>query len=205
MSAISASPLELQGSRVTLRPLLPDDFEQWSGVRLRNEDWLTPWEPRPIAGRPDVVRDPRAFAARCGARNREIQLGTGFGFGIFVGGGFAGEINMSSVQRGPLQNADVGYWIDESLAGQGYMPEAVVVICRFAFEDLALHRLQISIIPRNMRSRRVMEKLDVRDEGIALRLVEINGAWEDHIRFAMTFEEWAERRNDLVGNWLAAG
>ena len=31
------------------------------------------------------------------------------------------------VQRGPFQNAYVGYWIDEEQAGQGYMPEALVV------------------------------------------------------------------------------
>ena len=31
---------------------------------------------------------------------------------------FAGEINLYSVQRGPFQNAYVGYWIDEAKAGQ---------------------------------------------------------------------------------------
>jgi ribosomal-protein-alanine N-acetyltransferase len=116
--------------------------------------------------------------------------GTGFGFGIFVpegGGGlrhaerFCGEINLSSVQRGPFQSAYVGYWIDQSQAGHGYMPEAVVLLARFAFEQVHLHRIQISIIPRNHRSRRVVEKLKLRDEGVAQRYLEINGVWEDHI------------------------
>jgi ribosomal-protein-alanine N-acetyltransferase len=139
---------------------------------------------------------------RCSARERERQLGTGYGFGIFVDGVFAGEINLNSVQRGPFQNAYVGYWIDEAHAGQGYMPESVVVLTRFGFEDLRLHRLQISIIPRNTKSRRVMEKLDYREEGVALRYLEINGVWEDHIRYAITAEEWAERRSELHAAWL---
>lgn len=135
-------------------------------------------------------------------RQRERQLGTGYGFGIFVDGAFAGEINISSVQRGPFQSAYVGYWIDERHAGHGYVPEAVVLICRFAFEELHLHRIQISIIPRNAASRRVVEKLDLRFEGIAERYLEINGTWEDHMRFAITAEEWDERADELVRDWI---
>ena len=71
------------------------------------------------------------------------------GLAFSCGDRFAGEINISSVQRGPFQNAYVGYWVDQAMAGHGYTPEAFVVVARFAFEDLMLHRLQVSIIPRN--------------------------------------------------------
>ena len=64
----------------------------------------------------------------------------------------------------------MGYWIDEALAGRGLVPEAVVVTLRFAFEAISLHRVEISIIPRNHASRRVVEKLGIRDEGIAYAL-----------------------------------
>lgn len=200
---IRAPSQPLLGRRVLLRPLDVADFEAWREVRTRNRDWLTKWEPLPLVGSPDVVSDRRAFAARCGARDRERQLGSGYGFGIFVGSRFAGEINVSSVQRGPFQNAYVGYWVDEAMAGHGYVPEAAAVVFRFAFEDLGLHRLQVSIIPRNAPSRRVAAKLALRDEGTALRYLEINGAWEDHVRYAITAEEWAERRDDYVARWIA--
>jgi ribosomal-protein-alanine N-acetyltransferase len=197
-----ASTLELTGRRVVLRPLAVGDFEAWREVRIRARSWLVKWEPRPLPGQPDATDDRRIFAARCGARERERQLGSGYGFGIFVGGRFSGEINLSSVQRGPYQNAYVGYWIDEAMAGHGYTPEAFVVICRFAFEDLALHRLQASIIPRNTASRRVVAKLGLREEGIARRYLEINGIWEDHVRYAITSEEWAERASAYLRDWL---
>jgi ribosomal-protein-alanine N-acetyltransferase len=190
------SPVTLTGRRVLLRPVTVHDFEQWREVRRRCNDWLTRWEPRRIPGQPDTV------AARCSVRMREIQLGTGYGFGIFVEGAFAGEVNINSIHRGAHQNAYVGYWIDERLAGQGYMPEAVVAVLQFSFEQLLLHRVQISIIPRNTASRRVVEKLGLRDEGIAVRYLEINGTWEDHIRFAVTREEWDLRRDELLTNWL---
>jgi ribosomal-protein-alanine N-acetyltransferase len=193
---------QLRGRRVTLRPLVADDFPSWREVRRRNVEWLTKWEPRPPEGYPNDTVDRAAFAARCGAREREWQLGTGYGFGIFVDGDLAGEINLSGVQRGPFQNAYVGYWIDEAKAGHGYVPEALVVAARFAFEDLGLHRLQVAIIPRNQPSRRVAEKLELRNEGIAVRYLAINGVWEDHIRYAITAEEWRQRRADLLRTWV---
>lgn len=192
----------LFGRRIVLRPLVAGDFEAWREVRRRNADWLTKWEPQRVHGSPDTIEDLDAFAVRCSARQRERQLGTGYGFGIFVHGEFAGEINLSAVQRGPFQSAYVGYWIDEKYAGQGYTPESLVVLAQHAFDELHLHRLQISIIPRNTASRRVVEKLDIREEGIAERYLEINGAWEDHIRYAMTSEEWDERREQLLKDWI---
>jgi [ribosomal protein S5]-alanine N-acetyltransferase len=198
MSVASA----IHARRLLLRPLTLHDFDEWREVRRRCHDWLTKWEPRRIPGQPDTVEDRQAFSARCSVRMREIQLGTGYGFGIFVDGAFAGEININSIHRGAHQSAYVGYWIDQRLAGNGYMPEAVVAALRFSFETLALHRMQISVIPRNTASRRVVEKLGIRDEGTAVRYLEINGVWEDHIRYAITAEEWEARREELLRNWV---
>jgi ribosomal-protein-alanine N-acetyltransferase len=188
-----------------LRPLLAQDFAAFSDVRQRCADWLIPWEPQALPGSPDPSIDQKSYLARLSARDRDRQLGTGYGFGLFVadtGTGeqrFAGEVNINSVQRGPFQNAYVGYWIDQRVAGNGFMPEAVAVALRFSFEDLALHRIQISIIPRNYRSKRVVEKLGLRLEGTALRYLEINGEWEDHDRYAITSDEWESRRSDFAG------
>jgi ribosomal-protein-alanine N-acetyltransferase len=200
-----SSPFSLAGRRVVLRPLGAADWDAWREVRKRCRDWLVKWEPRAAAGHPDPTEDRRAYVARCSARDRERELGSGFGFGVFVGGAFCGEINLNSIQRGPFQNAYIGYWMDEAQAGNGYTPEAVAVLLQFAFEDLGLHRVQISIIPRNSASRRVVEKLALRDEGVALRYLEINGTWEDHIRFAITSEEWSERRAELQHAWIQPG
>ena len=177
----------LLGRRVLLRPLSVTDFPAWTEVRTRNADWLLRWEPRRLPGQPDVTTDRDAFSVRCSARERERQLGTGYGFGIFVEGRFAGEINLSAIQRGPFQSAYVGYWIDEAEAGRGYTPEALVVLIRFAFDDLRL---------------RVVEKVKIREEGVAERYLEINGVWEDHVRYAITAEEWQQRRDDLLTEWI---
>lgn len=195
------APLVLHGRRVILRTLTEHDFDGWLEVRTRCRDWLQKWEPRP-AHSSHLAEDRRSFVGRCAIRERERQLGTAFGFGIFLGGRFAGELTLSSIQRGPLQSGFIGYWIDEALAGQGIIPEAVVTMMQYAFETLNLHRIEINIIPRNDASLRVVDKLGLRFEGVAQRYLEIDGVWEDHSRFAITAEEWSERAPELVANWL---
>jgi [ribosomal protein S5]-alanine N-acetyltransferase len=197
----------LRSRRLLLRPLVPSDFFAYQEVRRRCENWLVKWEPRRPSGAPDVAENRRAFDARCEAADRERAAGSAYRFGIFLpeeSGAvrFAGEVNLGTVQRGAFQNAYVGYWIDEAVAGKGLMPEAVLATIRFGFEELGLHRIQISIIPRNNASRRVVEKLQIRNEGVAERYLEINGTWEDHVRYGITVEEWRARGAELARLYL---
>ena len=199
----SSVGLRLYGRRVVLRPLVPQDFNAWSEVRRRNGEWLTQWEPLRLPHHPDPETNREVFAARCGSRDRERLAGSQYAFGIFVDGTFAGELNLNNIVRGAMQSATIGYWIDRARAGRSLMSESIVVLMQFAFEELNLHRLEICIIPRNSNSRRVVEKLDLREEGTAQRFLEINGAWEDHVRFGFTIEEWNDRGEQRVRDWLA--
>ncbi|HJP16657.1 MAG TPA: GNAT family protein [Acidimicrobiales bacterium] len=199
---VSGDIPNLQGRRVTLRPLRKEDFTQWQEVRIKNHDWLAKWEPRRSSGQKDPVQDRGTFETRCRSRQRESQLGTGWGFGIFVDDCFIGEINLNNVTRGAFQSSHVGYWVGADQAGKGYTPESLVLLMRFAFEKLGLHRLQVSIVPRNLPSRRVVEKLNLRCEGLSEKYLEIAGTWEDHLRFAITSEEWVRRSDGLIKKWV---
>lgn len=201
-AATGALGLRLYGARVMLRPLVPNDFPVWTDLRVRNEPWLLPWEPRRLAHLSDPTRDREAFSSRCAARDRERQVGSAFGFGLFVDSVLAGEVNLNNIVRGAMQSGTVGYWIDRERAGKRYVAEGVVVLARFAFEELHLHRIEICIVPRNTNSRRVMDVLGIREEGVAQRYLEIAGTWEDHIRYGLTVEEWHDRRDQLVAQWL---
>ena len=205
---LAAAP-RLFGRRVMLRPLGTQDFPAWSEVRLRNDDWLTPWEPRRPVPEFDPTTNRNAFNSRCAARERDAANGLSYGFGLFItvdgDDRFCGEVNINHVLRGAMQTATIGYWVDRAYAGQGLVAEGVVVVAEFAFEQLLLHRLEICIVPRNHNSRRVMDKLAIREEGVAVRALEINGTWEDHVRYGLTLEEWRERRNEMTIEWLTPG
>ncbi len=190
--------LELIGARIVLRPLRIDDWEAWRDIRVRGQHWLEVWEPSLAAGAPDPKVHREAFRNRCHAWDRQRQFDSAYGFGMFLRDGrLVGEISLGSVQRGPFQMAYVGYWIDEAHAGKGLVPEGVVVVMRYAFDVLSLHRLEAAIVPRNLASRRVAEKLGMRAEGTAERFLQIQGVYEDHVRYAMTVEEYRQREAEL--------
>jgi len=194
---------QLVGSRVMLRPLRVEDWDAWREVRIRCRTWLERWEPIAEAGTADPAIDFEAFRSRCAAWERQRHFDAAYGFGLFLDTGrFAGEVSLGSVQRGPFQMGYIGYWIDQSCGGNEYVPEGVVLLIRYAFETLRLHRLEAAIVPRNSSSRRVADKLGLRDEGTAVRFLQIQGVYEDHIRYAMTVEEWRERGHELVAKFV---
>jgi len=97
-----------------------------------------------VPGQPDPTVDKRAFAARCSAVFASASSGPVMVLG-FRRRAFCGEINIRPC-NGTVPKRLCGYWVDEAMAGNGYTPEAFVALARFAFEDLMLHRLQVSII-----------------------------------------------------------
>lgn len=96
-----------------------------------------------------------------------------------------GTISLSSVVRGPIEGAWLGYVLDEKHGGKGYMTEAIRLIIDYAFDDLHLHRIEAGVKPGNIGSIRVLEKTGFENEGLNRKKVKINGVWEDHYLFAM--------------------
>ena len=62
--------------------------------------------------------------------------------------------------------------------------------------------MEAACLPENAASRALLDRTGFRYEGMARSYLQINGQWEDHIRYAMTAEEWADRADELVKEWL---
>src|SRR5262249_12793678 len=140
--------------------------------------------------------DPNSITAVSKAilgQRRQWRQGTQYAFSIFArepDAPIIGKIALNQVSRGALQSAYLGYWMDAERQGKGLMTEAVKAAIDFALGPAGLHRVQINIMPRNAASRRIVEKLRIRSEGIAMKYLEIAGNWEDHVMYAVTVEEW---------------
>ena len=100
-----------------------------------------------------------------------------------------GQVTVSNIVWGSARWAQIGYWIDEGHAGRGIIPAAVAMAVDHAFGELGLHRIEIAIRPENPASLRVVEKLGFTRIGEAPRYLHINGAWRDHVLFALTAED----------------
>jgi ribosomal-protein-alanine N-acetyltransferase len=180
----------LSGDLVSIRPFEDEDAPEMLDLRMNNLDFFRPYEPSSIV----VPKTLPAQLERFTAERKEWDEGRGYVFGIFRrdDGGLAGRIAFSHVARGAWQNAVLGYFVDADQNGKGFATEAAGLALRFAFGHAGLHRVQAGVMPRNERSIRVLTKAGFRNEGVALRYLDIGGAWEDHIIFAITREEWTD-------------
>lgn len=186
-------PAQLSDGAVLLRPYTRADAAEWSAVRRFNEPWLAPWEATP-AGLWEQTNSVAAFQLVRRGLRRAGRSGEAMPFAICLQQTdgtqrLVGHINLGNIVRRAFSSAYCGYWIDSRVAGQGIMPTAVALVVDHAFGAGGLHRVEVNIRPENKASRRVVEKLGLREEGYHRNYMFIDGAWRDHIGYAVTVED----------------
>jgi len=159
-------PATLSDGEIRLRPLRLRDAPAWIESRKVNVEWLREWEATPPDGEPNVPTSAATFVVMTRRLRHDARAGRGLPFVIEVDGAFAGQINVSGLTRGSLHSASLGYWIDRRFAGRGAMPTAVALVTDHCFRVVGLHRIEVNIRPENVASRRVVEKLGFREEGL---------------------------------------
>jgi ribosomal-protein-alanine N-acetyltransferase len=191
-------PATLEDGDVTLRPLRMRDATAWMDARRRNVEWLRPWEATPPNGPNAFGVSASVFTAMTRRLRADARAGRALPFVIAVDGKFAGQINVAGLVRGSMDSAHIGYWVDQRVAGRGVMPTAVALTVDHCFGPVGLHRIEVNIRPENVASRRVVEKLGFRDEGIRERYLHIAGDWRDHLTFALVRDDVP---NGLLARW----
>ena len=182
---------------VALRPVRVKDAAMWREARVRNAAWLRAWEPtNPETPLYRSSLGPYVSMAR--TMRREARQGLTVPWVVTYGGQFAGQLTVGSIVWGSARSAQVGYWIDEAFAGRGIIPTALALAMDHCFFVIGLHRVEATIRPENHASRRVVEKLGFREEGLRRRSLHIDGAWRDHLCYAMTVEDVA---GGLMNRW----
>lgn len=96
-----------------------------------------------------------------------------------------GSVGFNNIVRGVFQSCHLGYKSDKDEINRGYVTEAIEKGIDIMFNELGIHRIEANIMPRNIRSLRVVEKLGFYNEGLAYKYLKINGKWEDHIHMVL--------------------
>lgn len=159
------------------------DEGEWNAVRMRNTQWLDPWESNdPMRKRLVTFRQWIAM------QRRDERAGSAIVFVMEYDGRIIGQISLGAVFMGAMRSGIVGYWIDRAYAGRGFTPLGVAMLCDWALLDTngpQLHRIEIDILPENTRSRRVVQKLGCHYEGVRRDYMFIHGAWRDHESYSL--------------------
>ncbi len=181
-------PEEMSGPRVLVRPYRADDAAAlWEAIE-ESRAHLAPW--MLWVSQTRAPADTFAYAIR--ARDR-WSLREDLSVGIFeretgryLGGSGLHRINWD------LRIFEIGYWIRVAAEGRGYVSEAVQLLTRLAFDRLGANRVEIRMDSRNVRSRRVAERLGFVLEGTLRRCAPgAGGRPEDRHVFALIREEYA--------------
>jgi ribosomal-protein-alanine N-acetyltransferase len=109
-------------------------------------------------------------------------------------GRIVGGVTLGSIRRGVAESCTLGYWMGEQHAGQGPMADALRGLLPHVFDRMRLHRIEAACIPDNARSQRLLEKVGFRREGYLNGYLKINGAWRDHLLYALIAEDWQSIR-----------
>ncbi len=173
----------------TLRFLEAEDWPAALDYLTRNRTFHREWMPiRPehyftAAYQQEFLR--KAVEAR--------QAEEEYRFGIFHESQpdlLLGVINCTAIERGVFQNLRLGYSIDRDYCRQGIATANLRRVVQFAFDGLLLHRVEANVMPRNTASRRLLKRCGFTEIGLSRRYLCINGAWEDHVMYALLAEDF---------------
>lgn len=166
-------------------------------MRDRNRSWLSAWE----ATSPDGSEALPTFGVMVHRLWVDARAGRSMPFVVTYDGRLVGQLTVGGITWGSFRSGHIGYWVDREVAGRGVMPTAVALVVDHCFSTAGLHRIEVNIRPENVASRRVVEKLGFRDEGVRPRMLHIDGAWRDHISYALTVEDVP---GGLLRRWRAS-
>lgn len=90
---------------------------------------------------------------------------------------------------------EIGYVFSKFYAGQGLATEAVSALLTYLFEEKCAHRVQANLDSRNEESKKLCERLGMRQEAHFLKDFWNKGEWTDSFIYALLSTEYKMNRS----------
>lgn len=174
----------LHGRITRLRRIEREDiptFVRWFGDPDVREFLLLN---RPIS----MAEEEQWFARQLQSRDSEV-FAIETTDGVHIGNTGLHDINWLH------RNAEMGIVIGEKQYwGKGYGSDAARVLLRFAFDEMNLHRVQLTVYEDNVRAIRAYEKCGLRQEGRLRDAIFRKGRYYDMLLMSILSDElWSEQ------------
>ncbi|MDN2649598.1 GNAT family N-acetyltransferase [Leuconostoc lactis] len=164
----------LQTERLILRPVQPDDAEAMFDY-LRDEETVRFITVPPVKTVTEVIEN---------SIQSYFMLDPIGKLAIVYDQKMIGTIDLRLNEA--HRQAEIGYVLNKRYWGQGIMPEAAQAILAVGFDQLQLVRIFSEHDTRNPKSGRVMTKIGMQQEGVALKSQIIKGEIVDMVHYAIT-------------------
>jgi ribosomal-protein-alanine N-acetyltransferase len=180
----SIFPALVEGERIRLREVTIDDF----GATWR-------WASRPEFFRflpmdqPTRDEERRWLSSIVDESHEVPRRQYELGIEVIDGSELIGMVRLG-IDSERHRSASIGYGIGPDRWGHGYATEAAQLVVGFGFEVLGLHRIWATHHPDNFASRKVLEKVGLREEGRRRDDRLVGGVWYDSVVCSILEDDW---------------
>lgn len=178
----------IETSRLIIKTITPAYAQATLAFYMENKDFLEPFEP--LREENFYTKQHQRLLLKYDSAG--LAESSMIRFWLFEKNDFTqpiGTISLTNIMRGVFQSCFLGYKLSERYVRQGYMTEALFEVINYAFATMNLHRIEANIMPSNEASLALVRKFGFHEEGMALRYLKINGAWEDHLHMVLLNED----------------
>ena len=88
---------------------------------------------------------------------------------------------------------EIGYRVIPEARGLGYCTDAVKTLIDHLFNTFFL-KVVAESCPKNMASRRVLEKVGFKEVGYKKKAIQVNGVWLDGVLYEIARDDWFSRK-----------
>ncbi|MBS1700939.1 MAG: GNAT family N-acetyltransferase [Armatimonadetes bacterium] len=183
-------PLSWTGGGMTIRIYSPNDAKALQQATVESYEHLRPW--MPWAKLEQSLAETEAICRRLASEflaNRDFTLGVWEGDTLVGGTGF-------HLRVGPIEwrCGEIGMWVRQSHAGQGWGTRILEQMLAWGFTDWGWQRLVWKCDTRNVGSYRVAEKCGmIREATFVSSSLDVDGFRQDMYLYAMLREQWTNR------------
>jgi len=117
------------------------------------------------------------------------EHGRSYRYGIFIDEHFIGVVEIKNINRFN-DDAQIGYWLAEEWQGKGIMTDCVRALTLHCFNEFNLHRVSVSIVDANKKSRAVPERLNFVHEGTLRECMRYYGVYYDEVIYGILKSDW---------------
>lgn len=160
-----------------------------------NKELFEPWEP---------IRSHNFYTlayqnAFLTAEYNQIMEGRLIRFWIFLKshpGEIIGSVCFQNLMKEPYCSCSIGYKISKNYLRQGYATESIQRCIEIIFHEYHMNRIDAYIMPENIASLSLINRLSFQYEGTSRAFAKINGKWTDHYHYALINEPKSPSLNE---------
>ena len=185
-------PTLLNGDAVRLLPLVQEHFDELAELSKEKRIWQ--FIPADMSSKEKVFK---ALEAAIGERNALTQ----YPFAIFhkKDERLIGSTRLMNIEE-RHRKLEIGWtWLHPDYWATEVNLECKLLLLTFCFEELGAYRVQLKTDEHNIRSRKAIEKIGGKFEGILRNdMVRDNGTKRNTAYFSITEAEWADAKIKLT-------